>query len=67
MRQERARPSGQLMERLHRSKMALHASRARMPLRQKVAAVIELQRVYLPLLERHRPLLPWEHPWSVEP
>jgi hypothetical protein len=67
MQQGRARPTAQLMERLYRSKAALHARRARMPLRQKVAATLELQRVYLPLLERHRPLAPWEHPWAVEP
>jgi hypothetical protein len=67
MQEGRARPTAQLMERLHRSKQDLHARRARMSLPQKVAGVLELQRLYLPLLERHRPLAPWEHPWDVDP
>ena len=67
MEQHRARPTPQLMEKLYRSKRAFHERRARMPLREKVAAVLELQRIYLPLLKRHRPLAPWEHPWEIEP
>jgi hypothetical protein len=38
-----------------------------MSLKEKVAMVIELQRIYLPLLKRQRPLASWEHPWDVEP
>ena len=64
---ERSRPTPELMSRLYRAKAELHAERARMSLKEKVAIVLELQRIYLPLLERQRPLKPWEHPWDVEP
>jgi hypothetical protein len=63
----RTRPTAALTGKLYRSKRALHERRAQMLLRQKVAAVLELQRMYLPLLERHRPLAPSERPWEVEP
>lgn len=64
---ERSRPTPELMSRLYRAKAELHAQRARMPLNEKVAIVLELQRIHLPLLERRRPLKPWERPWDVEP
>jgi hypothetical protein len=38
-----------------------------MSLKAKVAIVLELQQIYLPLLKRRRPLAPWEDPWEVEP
>ena len=38
-----------------------------MTLREKVAMVLELQRLCLPLLERRRQLAPWEKVWSVTP
>jgi hypothetical protein len=63
----RSRPTSELMSRLRQGKAELHARRARMSLKEKVAMVLELQRIYLPLLERHRPLASWERPWDVEP
>jgi len=63
----RARPTPELLARLHQAKAELHARRSRMPLKEKVAMVLELQRIYLPLLARHRPLASWERPWDVEP
>jgi hypothetical protein len=63
----RARPTPELMSRLHQAKAELHARRTQISLKEKVAIVLELQRIYLPLLERHRPLASWEHPWEVEP
>jgi hypothetical protein len=63
----RSRPTPELMSRLHQEKAGLHARRTLMSLKEKVATVLKLQRIYLPLLKRHRALAPWEHPWDVEP
>jgi hypothetical protein len=63
----RTRPTPELLSRLHQAKAELHARRAQLPLKEKVAIVLQLQRICLPLLARHRPLAPWERPWDVEP
>jgi hypothetical protein len=63
----RTRPTAELLDRLRRGKAELRAQRTRMSLKEKVAMVLKLQRIYLPLLKRHRPLAPWERPWDVEP
>ncbi len=52
---------------LFERKRAWHEAQARLPLREKVRILIELQRQELPLLARHRPLRPWERPWDVAP
>ena len=46
---------------------AWHQEQARLPLRDKVRMLIELQRQDLPLLARRRPLRPWERPWEITP
>jgi hypothetical protein len=63
----RSRPTPDLMSRLRQGKADLHARRTRMSLREKVAMVLELQRIHFPLLKRHRPVASWEHPWDIEP
>jgi hypothetical protein len=63
----RSRPTPELMRRLRQAKAGLHARRSSMSLKEKVAIVLELQHIYLPLLKRRRPLASWEHPWEVEP
>lgn len=63
----RSRPTPELMSRLRQGKAELRARRTQMSLKEKVAMVLELQRIYLPLLERQRPLASWERPWDVEP
>jgi len=63
----RSRPSPELLRSLREAKAELHRERERLDLRQKVRLVIELQRMYLPLLQRRRPLRHWERPWQVEP
>ena len=63
----RARPSASLTARLRRGKAALRRERERMPLREKVRQVIELQRFVYPLLARRRALEPWQRPWEIEP
>lgn len=55
------------MASLRNGKSALHRQRACMSLREKVAMVLELQRLCLPLLERQRRRAPWERPWSITP
>ncbi len=46
---------------------AWHQAQARLPLREKVRILLELQRQELPLLTRQRALRAWERPWDVTP
>lgn len=62
-----ARPAPDLLEALRSSKKFLRKSRTELPLKEKVRAVIELQRAFLPLLKRRRALRLWESPWKVTP
>lgn len=48
-------------------KRAWHEEQARLPLREKVRILLDLQRQELPLLTRRRPLQPWERPWDIAP
>ena len=48
-------------------KRAWHQTQARLPLREKVRVLLDLQRQELPLLARRRPLQPWERPWEITP
>ena len=61
------RPTPELIAPLRSGKAWVHAKQASLELRAKVAQVLELQRLYLPLLERQRPLRSWERPWNVTP
>lgn len=54
-------------ETLHQRKRTWHDAQARLPLREKVRILLELQRQELPLIERQRPLQPWERPWQITP
>lgn len=49
------------------AKARWHREQARLPLKDKVRILLELQRQDLPLIERQRPLKPWERPWPIEP
>jgi hypothetical protein len=64
---DRARSSTDLVAKLRAGKSELRRDRERLPLREKVRLVIELQRVVYPLLARRRALEAWERPWDVEP
>ncbi len=48
-------------------KRAWHLAQARLPLREKVRILLQLQEQELHLLERQRVLRPWERPWDVHP
>lgn len=53
--------------RIFEAKARWHREQARLPIKQKVRILLELQRQDLPLIERQRPLKPWERLWPVEP
>ena len=57
----------ELVEALRAGKTALRRQRENLILREKVRMVLELQRLYLPLLERRRKLAEWERPWAITP
>jgi hypothetical protein len=63
-RAERNRPQ---VADIFRAKEEWHRRQARMPAKEKVRILLELQRQDLPLLERQRKLEWWELPWQVEP
>ncbi len=63
----RARPTPEFLERLRTAKATHHTRQAHLPLKEKVARVLELQRIVWPLLKQRRALAPWEHPWNVAP
>ena len=52
---------------LFRAKAEWHRRQARLPLRDKVRILLELQKQDLPLVKRPRRLEWWEQPWSIEP
>jgi hypothetical protein len=60
-------PDAGRIEQLFRAKREWHRAQARLPLRDKVRILLELQRQDLPLIVRRRPLRSWERPWPVEP
>jgi hypothetical protein len=60
-------PSEGLLRRLWEGKAALHQRHSNLALPEKVRLVMELQRIVLPLIARHRRLRSWERPWEIEP
>jgi len=63
----RPRASPELLDALRHGKATLRRQREQADLREKVRIVLELQRLYLPLLRRHRRLAEWERPWAITP
>lgn len=49
------------------AKRAWHQDRAGISVRDKMEAMLHLQRAVLPILRARRPLLPHEKPWSIRP
>lgn len=64
---DRARPTEDRVAALFRAKAEWHRRQARLPLREKVRILLELQRQDYPLVKRHRRLEWWEEPWTIEP
>jgi hypothetical protein len=54
-------------QRMFDRKLTWHREQAALPLKEKVRILLQLQRQDLPLIERLRPLKPWERPWPIEP
>ena len=52
---------------LFRAKAEWHRLQARLPLKEKVRILLELQRQDHLLLKRRRKLEWWEEPWPIEP
>jgi hypothetical protein len=63
----RPRPTPELLARLRAGKAALREQRIALPLREKVRQLLELQRLYVSVVGRRRPLHPRERPWDIEP
>jgi hypothetical protein len=63
----RARPSPELLARLHAGKAALREQRIALPLPEKVRQLLKLQQIQVALLAKQRPLRPRQRPWDVEP
>ena len=55
------------MERIFQAKAEWHRRQARLPVKEKVRILLELQKQDYPLLKRHRRLERWERPWEIEP
>ena len=51
----------------HAAKEEWHLAQARLPLKEKVRILLEMQKQDLPLIARHRPLKWYEKPWDIEP
>ncbi len=49
------------------AKRRWHEQQARLPLREKVRILLELQRQDYPILAARGALEPWQRPWDVEP
>jgi hypothetical protein len=63
-----ARPSDELLASLHEGKRELHEAQRELSLPEKVAQLLELQKIaYEILRSRGVELRPWEKPWDIEP
>lgn len=49
------------------AKARWHREQAKLPLKEKVRILLELQKQELPLLATQRPLRDWEKPWPIDP
>ena len=53
--------------RIFETKHAWHTGQARLPLKEKVRILLELQRIEYPFRQRRGTLRDWERPWDIEP
>lgn len=49
------------------AKIKWHEEQRKLPIKEKMRILIELQKHDLPLIARQRPLKSWEKPWDIEP
>jgi hypothetical protein len=64
---EKPQPHAEFMAALFKAKADWHSEQARLPVKEKVRILLELQRQDHPLIKRRRALQWWEHPWEIEP
>lgn len=55
-----------VQEALRDGKRRLRAYRRSLSLPEKVACVVQLQRIVLPFIARRRNLKPWEQVWDID-
>ena len=63
----RARPSPEFAAAQWQAKAAWHKQRARLPVKEKIRMLLEMQQQLYPVLCQRRRLREWERPWAVEP
>jgi tRNA(Ile)-lysidine synthase TilS/MesJ len=54
-------------ERVFAAKKEWHKEQAKLPIKEKMRQLLELQKHDLPLLAKQRELKWWEKPWNIEP
>lgn len=54
-------------DRIHSKMKARHQDAAKLPVKEKMRILLELQKHDLPLIAARRPLKWWEKPWDIEP
>lgn len=64
---DRFSPAAELAAQAFEAKRRWHETQARLPVRERVRILLELQKQDLPLIAARRPLRPWERPWEIEP
>ncbi len=64
--EEHRRPTSELTETQARAKMEWRRTMATLPLREKVAIVVEMQRRLVPIIAQRRTLQWWERPWEID-
>ena len=60
-------PVPEEIERIFEAKRAWHEKQAQLPLKEKVAILLRMQRNSYPILKARGVLKPWQMPWNVEP
>jgi len=54
-------------ERIFAAKRVWHQKQAKLPLKEKVRIMLQMQRDDYPILVRRGGLRSWEKPWNIEP
>ena len=49
------------------AKTQWHEAQRKLPVKEKMRILLEMQKHDLPLIAKHRPLKSWEKPWDIEP
>lgn len=63
---DRARPSPELVATQRAGKVEWRREMTQRPFKEKIRALLEMQKRLLPVIARRRALAPWERPWSID-